>query len=84
MQTLIYHKRVSSVRLWRKGGGFRPPMKESHITLSPKIAQKLSTSKTLDYELRERKVRDPHRRDAAEGRDPRRGSRLGHLQAVWP
>jgi hypothetical protein len=77
-------KRISSVRLWRKGGGFCPPMKESHVTLSPKIAQKLSTSKTLDYELRERKVRNPHWRDVAEGRDPRRGSHSGHCQAVWP
>jgi hypothetical protein len=32
-------------------------MKKGHVTLSPKIAQKLFT---LDYELRERKVRDPH------------------------
>jgi hypothetical protein len=35
-------------------------MKKGHVTLSPKIAQKLFRSKTLDYELRERKVRDPH------------------------
>jgi hypothetical protein len=54
-------------------------MKESHITLSLKIAQKLPTSKTLDYELRERKVRDPHRKDAAERRDPRCGSPPGLL-----
>jgi hypothetical protein len=67
---LLHFKRVNHATQYReyllfsKGGGFCPPMKGSHVTLRPTIAQKLSTSKTLDYELRERKERDPHQRDA--------------------
>jgi hypothetical protein len=38
---------------------FCPPIKESHVSLSPKIAQKLSTSKTLDMSWEREKGEKP-------------------------